>query len=186
MVVDQVDVVGIAIFEAEDHPPVAGNRDASVPLQFTLQRVKPVAGQVEVRGFASIVKVRQGERDPIRQGGTHSARIAALVHALQAAMTKPSDHEAVCRIPVHMSIGKSRRTATSWRTPKNDCLPAGTILDGSDPQKGGCRRCHTACHIPPITVPHQRQKTGRLYTLVSEVKMLDNGLLNTFNIFNSR
>ena len=105
MVVDQVDVVGIAIFEAEDHPPVAGNRDAPVPLQSALQRVKPVAGQVEVRGLAGIVKVRQGERDAVRQVRIHSARIAALVHALQAAMTKPSDHEGVYRIPVHISIG---------------------------------------------------------------------------------
>ena len=32
VVVDQVDVVGIAIFEAEDHPPVAGNCNAPVPV----------------------------------------------------------------------------------------------------------------------------------------------------------
>ncbi len=76
MVVDQVDVVGIAIFEAEDHPPVSGNRYAPVPLQVALQRVKPVAGQVEVRGLAGIVKVRQGERDAARQVRTHSARRA--------------------------------------------------------------------------------------------------------------
>ena len=113
MVIDQVDVAGIAIFEAEDHPPVAGNRDAPVPFQCALQRVKPVAGQVEIRWLAGIVKVRQGERNAIRQGGTHSARIAALVHALQAAMTKPSDHEEVYLIPVHVSISGFRSSSTT-------------------------------------------------------------------------
>ena len=74
------------------------------PFSAALQRVKPVAGQVEVRGLAGIVNVRQGERDTIRQVGTHPARIATLVQALQAAMTKPSDHERLYSVPVHMSI----------------------------------------------------------------------------------
>ena len=70
--------------------------------------MKPVTGQVEVRGFAGIVKVRQGKRNAIRQGGTYSARIAALVHTPQAAMTKPSDHEIMYRIPVHVARGGER------------------------------------------------------------------------------
>ena len=52
----------------------------SSTFQSALQPVKPVAGQVEVRGLAGIVNVRQV--------GTHSARIAALVHELQAALAR--------------------------------------------------------------------------------------------------
>lgn len=66
--------------------------------------MKPVTGQVEVRGIAGIVEVGQGEREAVRHVSAYSARIVALVHAPEAAMTKPSDHVDVCRIPVHMSI----------------------------------------------------------------------------------
>ena len=74
--------------------------------------MKPVTGQVEVRRLAGIVKVRQGKRNAVRQGGTHAARIAALVHSLQAAMTKLSNHEGVCRIPVHVSTSELLPSST--------------------------------------------------------------------------
>ena len=104
VVVDRVDVVGIAIIETKDRRLVARCRDAPISLQGALQREEPVSGQVEVRESARVVEVGQGERDATRHAGAHSAGIVALVHTLEAAMTKPSIQELVCRVEVYPSI----------------------------------------------------------------------------------
>jgi hypothetical protein len=44
VIVHQIDIKRIAIFEAERNPPVAGYGHTPVAFPFTPQRVKPVAG----------------------------------------------------------------------------------------------------------------------------------------------
>ena len=49
VVVRQIDIERLAIFEAERNPPIAGYGHAPMAFPFTPQRVKPVAGQGPVR-----------------------------------------------------------------------------------------------------------------------------------------
>ena len=103
MVVCQADVVSVSIFETKSNPPVSGNRNAPVSLKISLQRVKPVTGQVEVRGTPGNIQVGQHQGDAVDQVWTHLARITVLVQAPETSMTETSDHAEVCRIPVQIS-----------------------------------------------------------------------------------
>jgi len=88
VVVDQVDIVYIAFVEAEDDPPVAGNRNAPEWLQITLQGMKPVSGQVEVRWSTGVVEVRESNRETVGLIGADSATVISLVQALEAPVTE--------------------------------------------------------------------------------------------------
>lgn len=103
MVVDKVDIVSIAIIETQDHSPVAGNRDTPEPLQSALWRMKAVAGEIEVRRLAGIIKVRWDERNATGQVRTYPARIAVFEHAPETMMAEASNHGVVCRVPVYLS-----------------------------------------------------------------------------------
>jgi len=104
VVVDQVDIVDIAFVEAEDDPPVAGNRNAPEWLQIALQGMKPVSGQVEVRWPTGVVEVRESNRETVGLIGADSATVSSLVQALETPVTEPAYHWEVYRIPVRVSI----------------------------------------------------------------------------------
>ncbi len=79
VVVCQVDVTGISVLEAKGNPPVPGNRSAPVSLEISFQRVKPVAGQVEVRGprassrSASTKEMRLAQKLPVHMVAVSTA-----------------------------------------------------------------------------------------------------------------
>ena len=104
VVVNQVNIVDIAIVKAEYDPPVTGNRDTPNSLQSTFQRVKTVTGQIEIRGSAGIVKIRRRKCNVFRLIRAHSARVTTLVQPLEASIAKTSNHGAMYRMPVHASI----------------------------------------------------------------------------------
>ena len=104
MVVDQVDIVYIASVEAEDDPPVAGNRNAPERLQIALQGMKPVSGQVEVRWSTGVVEVRESNRETVGLIGADSATVISLIQALQGPVTEAAYPWEVYRIPVRVSI----------------------------------------------------------------------------------
>ena len=104
MVVDQVDIVYLAFVEAEDDPPVAGNRNTPERLQITLQRMKPVSGQVEVRWSAGVVEVRESNRETVGLIGADPATVISLVQALETPVTEAAYQWGVYRIPVRVSI----------------------------------------------------------------------------------
>ena len=77
----RVDVVSVTFHEAKRDSPISRNRDAPVPLEIAFQRVKPLAGQSEVRGLAGIIEVGPRNRDKLRHLGPHPVHIPALMQA---------------------------------------------------------------------------------------------------------
>ena len=71
VVVGQVDVVSITVLNAKCHSPVARDRDPPVPLEIAIQRMKSVAGQIQIRRLAGIVEIGQRQRDTVREIGPH-------------------------------------------------------------------------------------------------------------------
>jgi hypothetical protein len=92
MIVDQVHVERIALLEAKDNPPVAGDRDAPKTLQIALQRMKSIAGKRHL--LSSISDVQPGEDilDPIELISPDLLPIAAQEQTSQSPMLERSDH----------------------------------------------------------------------------------------------
>lgn len=55
MVVQMIQVVGVAVLEAEDDPPVAGDPHCMKPGILALQRVQPEAGDVDILELPGLV-----------------------------------------------------------------------------------------------------------------------------------
>ena len=88
MVINQVNIVDIALFKAKDDPPVGGNRNTPKSPQIASQRMEPVSRQVKVRGLASSIEIRQSKGDSFRLISTYPAGVAALIQPLETSMSK--------------------------------------------------------------------------------------------------
>ena len=56
VVIQIVDIHGVAVFEPKRHPPVGGDGYRMVTLQAALERMKPKAGNVHSIGAAAAVQ----------------------------------------------------------------------------------------------------------------------------------
>jgi hypothetical protein len=67
MVVDEIDVEGVTLFEPENQPPVSGDGHAPMTLQFTLQRVQtPTGEQRDVGGLLGRIDGGENVGDLLR------------------------------------------------------------------------------------------------------------------------
>jgi hypothetical protein len=92
VVVHQIYVEGVTVFEAENDPPVGGYGHAPKALQAALERVEPKARQVKIGWALRRVQVREGVRDPSCLIGLNLARVPVPVQPLQAAMPECRYH----------------------------------------------------------------------------------------------
>ena len=103
VVIDQVNIVNIAFFEAKGDAPVTGNRNAPILFQTAFQSVQPITGHVKVFGSACTIQVRQRKGDSPNLIGPHFACISSCVQALQPTVSEFSNHAGVYRGTVHIS-----------------------------------------------------------------------------------
>jgi hypothetical protein len=77
MIVDQIDLVSVAILEAKDDPPVAGHGYAPEALQIALQGMETIARESHL--LRSIDNIQPGKDvlDPVQLIGPHLLPIAA-------------------------------------------------------------------------------------------------------------
>jgi len=59
MVIDQIDVVSIAVLEAEDDAPVTRHRHGPQAFELALERMEPKAGKRHVSNVGRFVKAGQ-------------------------------------------------------------------------------------------------------------------------------
>jgi hypothetical protein len=92
VVIDQVDIKGIAILETESDAPVARNRHAPVASSVTPEPVKTIPGQIEITGYSRTIQMSQNALDASQLVGSNPTAVALVVEALQATVPKPLNH----------------------------------------------------------------------------------------------
>jgi hypothetical protein len=92
MIVDQIDVVGVAAIEAEDSTPVGSYGHSPEPGQVALERVQPETGQVHLADLVSFIETRENALDLVDLIRPELAPIAFLIQPPQSAMLKAPDH----------------------------------------------------------------------------------------------
>ena len=83
MVVDQIEIGGIAALEAHDEPPIAGDAQAPESGQVALQGMDPPSGESspgQLLRPARSVHRREHAPQPGRRSGGYAARIVAVRH----------------------------------------------------------------------------------------------------------
>jgi hypothetical protein len=94
MVVEQIDIEGIAIFEAENDAPVGGYLNRPEAFQLALERVEPEAWGVHVSHSRRDVQAAQDAADLGHVLRPDTAAIALLEEALQPPMPEAPDRHA--------------------------------------------------------------------------------------------
>jgi len=92
VVIDQINIGGVALLKAEDDPPVGAHGDAPVPREVAFERMEPEARQVELFRSGRFVETGQHTGDFVHVLRVHLAPVIVFVKSSQAAMSKLSDH----------------------------------------------------------------------------------------------
>ena len=91
MIVDQVNVHGLAVLEAEHHAPVARNADSPLARAVALQGVQPEARRVGIARMRCLVQPEQDAPEPWRETCRKPRGIVALVQRPQCLVPGPHD-----------------------------------------------------------------------------------------------
>ena len=95
VIVDQINVVRIAIFKSEYESPITGNRNAPYSFQIALERMQSVSWQIYVPRLAGSIEVCKSESDPIQQISAYPAGVVPLMEALKSPMAKGPYHRVI-------------------------------------------------------------------------------------------
>jgi hypothetical protein len=92
VVIDQIDIRGVALLETENDAPVGTDGDAPITRELAFQRVQPKARQIELLRACRHIEPGQHARNLICMLRVHLAPVVVFVKAAQAAMSKATDH----------------------------------------------------------------------------------------------
>jgi len=92
VVIEEIDIEGVAILEAENDSPVPAYSHGPKALQVTFEPVQAKTRNVERLGRFGCVERRENTLHFATQRGIDPARIAAFVEPLEAPMPKTPDH----------------------------------------------------------------------------------------------
>jgi hypothetical protein len=86
MVVEQIDIEGIASLEAEDDAPVTGDLDGPEAFQLAPERVEPEAGGIDIGHGRRSIQTAQDTPDLAHMVRPDAAPVSQLEQTLQSAM----------------------------------------------------------------------------------------------------
>src|SRR5271165_2509377 len=92
MVIDKIDIRHVAVFEAENDPPVGAHGDRPKPLQVALEGVQPVGLNIEAGQGGCRVEQGQNLLDLAHMLGIDAPRIVLFEKLLQAFVSKAPYH----------------------------------------------------------------------------------------------
>ena len=92
MVIQIIDVHGVAIFEPKRHPPVTRDGHRVVSPHATLERVQSKARNIHSLRTSGAVEGRQDAQEFLHVLRSYLRRTALLIELSQAAMPKCPDH----------------------------------------------------------------------------------------------
>ncbi len=67
MIVGKLHIVGVAVFKAEDNPPVGAHGNAPVSLPVAFERMQAVSGKIQILGTHGVVQNGQNLADGLDQ-----------------------------------------------------------------------------------------------------------------------
>jgi len=79
MVIHKIDVVYITRNHSEDNAPISGNCHAPISLEFTLERMKSVTGQVHVCWLCCVVEMGEYIFNSANQHWVYTTGIALMI-----------------------------------------------------------------------------------------------------------
>jgi hypothetical protein len=92
MIVDKIDIEGVALVETKNNPPVTADRDAPETFKIATQPVQAEARDVHIVDGPGGVQTAQQEDDLLHQIGSQFAAIVVLEQSLETAMSNVADH----------------------------------------------------------------------------------------------
>ena len=82
MVIHQINIENITVFEAEDDAPVTADADAPAPFPVAFQRVQAISGKVNIRRTLGGIEMGQHIGDATHLIGSDLAGVPILKQAL--------------------------------------------------------------------------------------------------------
>src|SRR5665811_763125 len=116
MVVTDLNVVGISVFEDKADSPLVVDRDRMLPFAVTLQAMQPIAGRLlQVLQTRSQVQILQSAPGSSRQVRLKPFRLSGGVQLLRALVRKRLDHTDI--VPRHVTRvnRETGRLPNAWR-----------------------------------------------------------------------
>jgi hypothetical protein len=94
MIIDQVDVDDVVLFETENDAPVARHRNTLEAAQVPGQRMQPQPVEIHVARQARHVQITEKTSDPGAMRRMSARSIAAFVQQSQSPVSETADHPA--------------------------------------------------------------------------------------------
>src|SRR5208337_31697 len=116
MVIDKIDIRHVAVFEAENDPPVGAHGDRPKPLQVALEGVQPVGLNIEARQGGCGVEQGQNLLDLAHMLGIDAPRIVLFEKLLQAFVSKAPYHRPSAASSLLASVKRSFTTFNQYFT----------------------------------------------------------------------
>jgi hypothetical protein len=92
MVVDEIDLISIAVVEAENKAPVTGNRNRPQTRQIAFKTMQAVSRQIHVFGFISLIQARKYPFELFRILRLHLPAVPILEEKAETFVPKAQNH----------------------------------------------------------------------------------------------
>ena len=92
VVVNKLNVQGVAVLESENNPPVRADGHCPVPLEIAFERMQAIPWEVKSLGRRHGVKNGEDSFNRLHKIGADSAPVALIVEPFQASMLKAPNH----------------------------------------------------------------------------------------------
>src|SRR6185437_3907318 len=92
MVIDIIDVYGIAIFKAKRYPPIRGNPDRPMAFALSFERMQPKARKIHVARSNGMIQCRQNVPKPVDMRSGDALRRFSVVESSQRSASERPDH----------------------------------------------------------------------------------------------
>jgi hypothetical protein len=94
MVVDQINIDGVASIEAKDDPPISRDGDRPEALQGALQRVQPQSREIHLSGHCCHIEAGKYSRNFVDDGRLQTSPFVLPVQAFEAFVPETPNHGA--------------------------------------------------------------------------------------------
>ena len=92
VIVDQIDIEGVAVLEAENNAPVTGHGHAPKTSQIASKPMQAITWQIEIFRIPRLVEQTKDILYPFQEVWGHLAPLAALIKTLETAVPEALDH----------------------------------------------------------------------------------------------
>jgi hypothetical protein len=92
MIIDRIDIAGMAALEAKDDAPVARDRHRPIPPELALERMEPKARQTHIADLDRGIEARKDSPDLVGMFRRNPASVVVLEEARQTLVAEAADY----------------------------------------------------------------------------------------------